>query len=206
MVALAIGLAGLAAAALARETQTARRVGVAAIGAAALAAGAMLLAGSRLPAAGSTPALAQLAAPETSAPADASPVGDAPEHDHDMMMPDAATPVSAARASAHRSCQDGLVVTVTAEPARPGPTDITVDVRDPDGAPLPDARVVVFAEMAGMGQAGQGIPAEEVDAGTLCRPRCLAQHGRRLAGDSAYFAKGPGDPGLPIVLTVSAKG
>ncbi|MDF2760423.1 MAG: hypothetical protein K0S99_3057 [Thermomicrobiales bacterium] len=204
MVALAIGMAGLAAAALARETQIARRGGVAAIGATVLAAGVMLLVGSRLPVAGSTPTLAQLPAPETSAPTDASPTATL-KHDHDMMMHDSATPVPLPGVGTP-VVQDGLVVTVAAEPARPGPTDIAVDVRDPDGAPLPDARVVIFAEMAGMGQAGQGTPAEEVEPGRyVARGVSLS-----MVGDWQVTVRvsprGQATQVFPVVLTVSGKG
>jgi hypothetical protein len=81
-----------------------------------------------------------------------------------MMTPAVATPTSLADVGTPVR-EDGVVVTVTTEHAPPGLTDITVEVTDPDGAPLADARVVVFAEMAGMGQDGQGISAAEVSPG-----------------------------------------
>jgi copper transport protein len=204
MVALAIGLAGLAAAALARGTRIARRAGIAAIGTVALAAGVILLVGSRLPAEASVPVLARSATPEPPAPAAASPPAMS-AHDHDMVMPHAATPVSLPGVGTPVPA-DSLVVTVTAEPAAPGPTDITVDVRDPDGAPLPDARVVVFAEMAGMGQDGQGTPAEEVAPGRYVAPDVSLS----MSGDwqlkVRVLPKGQPTRIIPVALTVPANG
>ena len=121
-----------------------------------------------------------------------------------MVMPHAATPVSLPGvATPVRG--DGVVVTVTAEPAPPGPTDITIDLRDPDGAPLPDARVVIFAEMAGMGQSGQGTPAAEVAPGRyVARDVSLS-----MAGDwqlkVRVSPKGQPTQTVPIGLAVSTR-
>jgi hypothetical protein len=203
MLALALGVAGLATAALSPGAARGRRLSGAAVGAVALAAGAVLLAGSRLPPGPSAPVLAQSAAPGTSAPAAASPSAMSAQ-DHDMVMSGAATPVSPPGiATPVRG--DGVVVTVTTEPAPPGPTDITVELRNPDGAPLPDARVVVFAEMAGMGRSGQGTPATEVAPGRyLARDVSLS-----MAGDwqlkVRVSPKGQPTQIVPIALTVSTK-
>ena len=204
MVALAIGLAGLAAAALARETRIIRRAGIAAIAAAALATGVILLVGSQLPMGAAAPVLARSVTPATPALAAASPPAMS-GHDHDMMMPHAATPVSLPGAGTPVPA-DSIVVTVTADPASPGPTDITVDLRDPRGAPLPDARVVVFAEMAGMGQDGQGTPAEEVAPGRYVAPDVSLS----MSGDwqlkVRVSPKGQPTRIIPVELTVPANG
>ena len=73
MLALALGVAALATAALSPGAPRSRRLGGAAAGAVALAAGVMLLLGSQLPPEPSAPVLAQSAAPGTPAPAAASP-------------------------------------------------------------------------------------------------------------------------------------
>ena len=202
MLALAIGMTGLAAAVLSPGAPRGRRFGGAGFGALALAAGVMLLVGSRLPPVPSEPALAQSAAPGTPASAAASPSAMS-AHDHDMMMSAAATPASLPGAGTPVR-EDGVVVTVTTEPAPPGPTDITVEVTDPDGAPLADTRVVVFAEMAGMGQGGQGIPAEEVSPGRyVARDVSLT-----MAGDwqvkVRVSPKGQPTQIVLVALTVSA--
>ena len=126
------------------------------------------------------------------------------EHDHEMMMPGTATPVSLPSAGTPVRA-DGIVVTVTAEPAPPGPTDITVEVSDPDGVPLPDARVVVFAEMAGMGPVGDGTPAAEVTPGRyVARDVPLS-----MSGDwqvkVRVSPKGQPTQTVPVALTVAAK-
>jgi copper transport protein len=203
MIALVIGLTGLTAAALTRGALPQWRVSVAAVGVVVLAAGAVLLAGSRLPVEGSAPALAQLATPETPASAAASP---APmtEHDHDqmMVMHGAATP-AAFPGIATPVRQGGLIVTVSAEPTGPGPTDITVEVSDADGTPLEDARVVVFAAMAGMSEADTGIPADEAMPGRYVAKEVPLS----MAGDWKLSVrispKGQATQIVPIVLTVS---
>jgi copper transport protein len=192
MLVVAIGLAGLSVAALARDTPVASRAGVAAVAATALATGTVLLAGSRLPVEASMPTLAQLAA--ASPPAMA-------QHDH-MMMPSPATPVTLPGIGTPVS-QDGLVVRVSAEPIGPGPTDITVAVSDPDGTPLRDARVVIFAEMAGMEEGGKGIPADEAMPGQYV----ARQVPLSMAGDWQLSVrispKGQATQVFPIALTVS---
>jgi copper transport protein len=204
MLALAIGVAGLATASLSPGAPRNRRLSGAAVGAVALVVGVVLLVESRLPPAPSAPVLAQSAAPGTPVAAVASPPAMS-AHDHDMMMSDIATPVSPPGVGTPVR-EDGIVVMVTAERAPPGPTDITVDLRDPNGAPLPDARVVVFAEMAGMGPAGQGTPAAEVAPGRYVAPDVSLG----MAGDwqlkVRVSPKGQPTQVFPVVLTVSTEG
>jgi len=70
-------------------------------------------------------------------------------------LPGIGTPVSEA----------GFVVTLDADTSQPGPTDLTISVMDQTGAPVSEARVTVFSEMAGMAQDSQGIAAVEREAG-----------------------------------------
>jgi hypothetical protein len=72
-----------------------------------------------------------------------------------------------------------------------------------DGTPLEDARVVVFAEMAGMGPADTGIPADDVAPG-----RYVAKDvPLGMAGDWRVSVrispKGQATQTVPIALTVS---
>ncbi len=201
MVALAIGLAGLAAAALTRWAAPKRRFGVAVLGAVALACGLVLLQGSRLPGMEPAPVLASTAVTALATPASASPpavVG----HDHMSMDSTPATPVTLPGAGTPVS-QGGIVVTVRAEPAQPAPTDITIEVQGQDGAPLSGARVVLFAEMAGMGKAGNGLPAQEVAPGRyLVRDVPLT-----MAGDwhvtVRVSPKGEATQSFPVAIEVS---
>jgi hypothetical protein len=201
IVGLAIGLTALTAAGLTRWALPRRRVSVAAVGVVALTAGTVLLAVSRLPTDESAPALAQLAAPETPASAAASPPAMG-EHDHIMVMPGAATPVALPGIGTPVS-QGGLIVTVSAEPPGAGPTDIAVEIRDSNGFPLHDANVVVFAEMAGMGTSGNGIPADEATPG-----RYVAREARlSMSGDWKLSVrispKGQATQVVQVALTVS---
>jgi hypothetical protein len=166
----------------------------------ALTAGTVLLAGSRLPAAGSAPALAQLAGLDAPASPVATPATMA-EHDH-MMMPDVATPAALPGIGTPVS-QGGLIVTVSTESTGHGPTDIIVEVSEADGPPLQDARVVVFAEMTGMGQADKGIPADEATPGHYVAKEVPLS----LPGDWRISVrispKGEATQIVPVTLTVS---
>ena len=203
MIGLVIGLTGLTAAALTRWALPRRRVSVAAVAVVALTTGTVLLATSRLPAEGSAAALAQLAAPATPAPAAASPSTMA-EHDHDqiLVMPGTATPAALPGLGTPVS-QDGLIVTVAAAPTSRGPAEVTVEVSNADGAPLQGARVVVFAEMTGMGQTDKGIPADETTPGRYVAkevPLSMAGDWRLLVRISP---EGQATQIVPIALTVS---
>jgi copper transport protein len=201
MVALAIGITGLIAAALTRWALPGRRVIVAAVAVVALTAGSALLAGSRLLGEGSAPPLAQLAAPETPAPAAASPATIA-EHDRMMVMPGTATPATLPGIGTPVS-QGGLIVTVATEPTGRGPTDITIEVSQADGEPLQDARVVVFAEMTGMGEADKGVPADEATPGHYVAKAVPLT----MAGDwrlsIRISPKGQATQIVPVALSVS---
>jgi copper transport protein len=163
LIAVAIGLAALAAAVGARGTAASGRAGTAVAGVAALAIGFVILGNVRIPVDAEEVILAR-AMPVDASPALASPAAMA-AHDHHQATPETAgsqplpgmgTPVREA----------GLVVTLDADTLQPGPTDLTISVMDQTGAPISQARVVVFSEMAGMGQNSQGIVAVEQEAGS----------------------------------------
>jgi copper transport protein len=160
MLLLAAGMMGLVVAVVWRGAALTRRGGLTIASVAVFALGGMALVGARLPSAGSAPVLAQ---PE---PAIASPASASPTiaHHHEMAsshpspvasLPEIGTPVR----------QDGLSVTVTADPVPTAPATVTVEVVDSQGAPVPDARVVVFAQMMGMSHRTEETPAPEVAPG-----------------------------------------
>jgi hypothetical protein len=174
MVALAIGLSGLAAAAVSRGAEVRRHAAVAIIGAVALVVGIGVLAGSRLP--GVEPQ-SVLAGNEIATPA---------------ALPGIGTPAS----------KSGLVVTVAAPGLQTGANDLTIDVRDEKGAPVNGARVVLFAEMTGMGKAVDGITAEETAPGQyVARDVPLS-----MAGDWRVTVrispKGQATQTIPIAVSV----
>jgi copper transport protein len=157
----AIGVAALAAAAVLRGVPRARRGGVAGVGLVAVAAGCVILGSARIPVAAPGAALAQ-AVPVPGSP----PVvwRAAAEHDHALATP--AMPVSESFAGIGTPVgENGLVVTLGADARQPGPTDLTITARDRSETPVSEARVVVFARMAGMGGNSQGTAAVEEEPG-----------------------------------------
>jgi copper transport protein len=154
LIALAVGMSALAAALVSRGSAAGRRLGVAATGAIALATGVVVLVGARIP----SPALAAPPVVTSMAPVAAkpSPVMASPamashmeEHEHHMMasaspaaLPTTGTPVQGS----------GLQVTIGAEPDRPGPTEVVVEIVGDDGSPLTGARVAVVSEMTAMAE------------------------------------------------------
>lgn len=156
---LALGMIGLAAAVALRHLPLARRSGAAVAGVVVFAMGGAVLAGARLPPASSAPILAQ-PVPVTASPSAS------PAHAHEQMMTERhATPVVPLPGVGTPVSQDGLMVTVAAEPASTAPTTVTVQVVDSQGAPVSKARVVIFAEMTGMGEKSEGTPATEISPG-----------------------------------------
>ena len=116
IIAMAIGTAGLAAAAASRAAMT-RRALAAAVGAGALAAGALVLIASRIAQPEPAPVVAQDApAAATSPGAVASPEG--LMHQHATPLPDTATPPGPGTAA---SC-DAMTVAVAVSPESAGPT------------------------------------------------------------------------------------
>jgi hypothetical protein len=99
--------------------------------------------------------------------------------------------------------QGGLIVTVATEPTGRGPTDITIEVSQADGEPLQDARVVVFAEMTGMGEADKGVPADEATPGHYVAKAVPLT----MAGDwrlsIQISPKGQATQIVPVALSVS---
>jgi copper transport protein len=158
----AIGVAALAAAAVLRGVPRARRGGVAGVGLVAVAAGCVILGSARIPVAAPGAALAQ-AVPVPGSPPPATPPA-AAEHDHALATP--AMPVSESFAGIGTPVgENGLVVTLGADARQPGPTDLTITARDRSETPVSEARVVVFARMAGMGGNSQGTAAVEEEPG-----------------------------------------
>jgi hypothetical protein len=159
MIVVAIGVATLAAAVVSRGAVAVRRGAVASAGLVAVAAGFIILGSARIPVAASEAARAQA----TSVPASPStPPPSMAAHDHAQATPamtesraGIGTPVS----------EGGLAVTLDATVGQPGPTDLTIVVTDQTGAPVSEARVVVFSEMAGMGRDTEGIVAVEEEPG-----------------------------------------
>jgi hypothetical protein len=162
MIVVATGIAALAAAVVTREAAAIRRRGVAAAGLVAVAAGFLILGSARIPVAADEPVLARTI-PADASPAIASPAAMA-EHDHHRAT--SATPMSEPRPGIGTPVSEaGLVVTLNAEVRQPGPTDLMISVIDQSGAPVTEARVVAFSEMAGMGQDAEGIVAVEEEPG-----------------------------------------
>jgi len=94
-------------------------------------------------------------------------------------------------------------VTVAPEPTGRGPTDITLEVSNADGAPLQDARVVVFAEMTGMGQTDRGIAADETTPGRYVAKEVPLSMVRDWRLSIRISRKGQATRIVPIALTVS---
>lgn len=122
------------------------------------AAGVALLLVSRIPPA-SAPVQSEIllaALPVTTATPAAT-----PEHAHSHEMVHAATPTATALPGVATPASAGdLTVTLDADTRYAAPTDLTVTVTDASGAPVTEARVTVFSEMAGMG-ASESMQAEE---------------------------------------------
>ena len=159
MTVVAIGVAALAAAVVSGEAAAVRRGGVASAGLVAVAAGFVILGAARIPVATSEAARFQTT-PVSASPSTASPAMAA--HDHAQATPAMVEPRAAIGTPVS---EGGLVVTLDAEPDQPGPTDLIIVVMDQTGAPVSEARVVVFSEMAGMGQDTEGIVAVEEEPG-----------------------------------------
>jgi hypothetical protein len=162
MVAVAMGIAGIASALARRGTDFTRRRAMAAIGAVLVAGGTLALAAARLPAA---PAPGATVVQRDAAMA-GSPVVSSPEveaaHDH-------ATPASAPampRTGSGTPVSAGtLTVTLQADPKGPGAVELTIGLTDPAGAPVAGARVVVVSEMPGMAMDRTETPATETSPG-----------------------------------------
>jgi copper transport protein len=162
MIAVAIGLAALAVAVASRGTAESGRAGAPVAGVAALAIGFVILSNARIPVAAEEVILAG-EMPVDASPALASPAA-MTAHDHHLATPE--TPGSATLPGMGTPASEaGLVVTLDAVPLQPGPTDLTISVMDQTGAPVSEARVVVFSEMTGMGQDSQGLVAMEEEVG-----------------------------------------
>jgi hypothetical protein len=201
MVVLSIGLIGLAAAALSRGAETRRRLGVAMVGALALVGGLILLAGSRLPGMEPAPVLASSAASAAATPAAASP-SDGVDHDHMDMGSSPASPVALAGVGTPVS-RDGIVITVQDESSQPGPADITIEVQDHDGSPVSGARVVLFAEMAGMGKAGDGLPAKEVAPGRYVVSKVPLSMAGEWRLTVRVSPRGEATQSIPVAIAIS---
>ena len=161
MIMPAVGVAALAVALLSRGVPARRRGGVAGVGLVAVAAGFVILGSARIQVAAPGAVLAQ-AVPVPGSPL-ASPPGVA-EHDHTLAtpgtpapepVPGIGTPVSEGR----------LVVALDADARQPGPNDLAITVMGQSGAPVSEARVVIFSEMAGMDKDSQGVAGVEEEAG-----------------------------------------
>ena len=132
-------------------------------GAVLVVAGAALLLAGRLPVA-SAPDLAVM--PVATPPVLAATPAAMPEHMHQHDMAQAATPEAEALPGiATPTSAGGLTVTLVADTRSAAPTDLTLTVTDASGAPVTNARVVVFPEMANMGPS-ESLTAEEQAPGT----------------------------------------
>ena len=141
-----------------------------------------------------------LAGTELATPAASPPAGSG--HSHAMPEAAPATPVALPGIGTPVS-QGGLVVTVAAPSLQTGPTELTIDVHDQNGSPVSGARVVLFAEMSGMGKSGNGIPATEVAPGQYVAqdvPLTMEGDWRVTVRISP---KGEATQSIPIALTVS---
>jgi hypothetical protein len=166
MVALAIGVAGLAAAAAFPDARLARRRNIANASAIPLVVGAMVLAGARIP---SPDPPVQIAAQPLPMPI-ASP--NVVAHDDHMMDHHAhATPtVSSATPEpllgpGTTLSGDGISVTLAAAPQVSGPVTVSIKIGEAEGSPLAEARVAVISDMPDMAMGRMETPALETEPG-----------------------------------------
>jgi hypothetical protein len=165
MIAMAIGIAALAVAMVARRARSTRRGALAATGALVFAAGVGILSMSRIPAADTltAPVIAYAEPASEAAPATAaSPESMEMEHHHQAMA--AATPRSLPGPGTP-AAGDGLTVTIAAAPEQAGPVEVVAEIADEAGNPLSEARVVVLSDMPAMEMGRVETPAEEIAPG-----------------------------------------
>jgi copper transport protein len=160
MVAIALGIAILAAIAALPSLLRTRRLAAGAAGAALTSIGALALGQSRFPPAPPAAIASVIEAPATAVATDASEASHTGADHHRGP----ATPVALAVIGTPVALGE-LVVALQIDPARAGPTDAFAVVTDAEGAPVEGARVVVLAEMAGMAMGRSETPAVETAPG-----------------------------------------
>ena len=207
MVALAIGVAGLAAAAAFPGARMARRRNIAAASAVALIIGVVVLAETRL----QGPDQSQVIAAQPALPLIATPHVVAHDdhivdhHAHATPTMSSATPESLPGPGTTLS-GDGISVTIAAAPQSAGPVTVSMEITEADGSPLTGCSRRRRQRHAGHGDGTNGDSRRGDRTGPVRERVRAAGHDWRVATSRACFTQGRIDPGLYVRRPGSVNG